>query len=384
MEHEDRPLKLRKIRLVNWKSFKDCIIELNDGLNVLVGPNASGKTNLLEAFKFLKKALVEQSTLYALTPYAPHLEWWSPKNLVYGNDTTKPITFELYFTNSKWAKELTYSVSFTLAGENIQIYSESIKRDETEIISRRSNDLSIIINKKRKTKTIHQLPFNYSVLNLSITIEDYSEILNGIKTFMERIVYLRHINVSRVREPAPIIGVRDLAEDGSNVVQFLHSYFISNRRYPDSVESALATLFPDFSLKLNLTQDGRVFMAVDDLKVKAVLQPPCIPDGLYKVLHLMAALASDFSILCVDEVENSLHFEALEYVVHEFKESGRQILVATHSPIVVDVAGLETLLLFDRTLEGSVVKKIENVEELRRWMREKGLTPSEVWEYGLS
>ena len=378
MEHEDRPLKLRKIRLVNWKSFKDCIIELNDGLNVLVGPNASGKTNLLEAFKFLKKALVEQST-----PYAPHLEWWSPKNLVYGNDTTKPITFELYFTNNKWAKELTYNVSFTLAGENIQIYSESIKLDKVEIISRRASEVSIT-QEKDKTQTIHPLRFDYSVLNLRPVIEDYSEILNGIKTFLERILYLRHINVSRVREPAPVIGVRDLAEDGSNVVQFLHSYFISNRRYPDSVESALATLFPDFSLKLNLTQDGRVFMAVDDLKVKAVLQPPCIPDGLYKVLHLMTALASDFSILCVDEVENSLHFEALEYVVHEFKESGRQILVATHSPIVVDVAGLETLLLFDRTLEGSVVKKIENVEELRRWMREKGLTPSEVWEYGLS
>uniref|UniRef100_A0A7C5U6M2 Rad50/SbcC-type AAA domain-containing protein n=1 Tax=Caldiarchaeum subterraneum TaxID=311458 RepID=A0A7C5U6M2_CALS0 len=48
-------MKPRRIRLQNWKSFKDTVVELYAGLNVLVGPNASGKTSLLEAFKFLKK-----------------------------------------------------------------------------------------------------------------------------------------------------------------------------------------------------------------------------------------------------------------------------------------------------------------------------------------
>ncbi|MEM2238555.1 MAG: AAA family ATPase [Candidatus Caldarchaeum sp.] len=57
-------MKLRRIRLRNWKSFKDTVVELNDGLNVLVGPNASGKTNLLEAFKFLKKALGDITSPY--------------------------------------------------------------------------------------------------------------------------------------------------------------------------------------------------------------------------------------------------------------------------------------------------------------------------------
>ncbi|MEM2024080.1 MAG: AAA family ATPase, partial [Candidatus Caldarchaeum sp.] len=95
------------------------------------------------------------------------------------------------------------------------------------------------------------------------------------------------------------------------------------------------------------------------------------------------AVESKPSVLCIDELENSLHSEVLEYVVHELKNSGVLCLVATHSPVVVDVAGLESLLLVERTPEGSVVKRVENLEQVRRWMKEKGLTPSEMWLYGL-
>lgn len=37
------------IRLQNFRSYKDSAFELDSGVNIIVGPNASGKTNLLEA-----------------------------------------------------------------------------------------------------------------------------------------------------------------------------------------------------------------------------------------------------------------------------------------------------------------------------------------------
>jgi AAA15 family ATPase/GTPase len=113
-------LQLRKIRLCNWKSFKDCTIELNKGLNVLVGPNGSGKTNLLEAFKFLRKALGKLEA-----PYAPHLEWWTYRNIVYGNDETKPILFELEF---ECPEDYTarYEVAFAWTGSTVKPIYEKI------------------------------------------------------------------------------------------------------------------------------------------------------------------------------------------------------------------------------------------------------------------
>lgn len=41
------------IRLQNFRSYADDSFELSDGVNIIVGPNASGKTNLLEAIQVL-------------------------------------------------------------------------------------------------------------------------------------------------------------------------------------------------------------------------------------------------------------------------------------------------------------------------------------------
>ena len=41
------------VRLRNFRSYKDITFEFEPGVNIVVGPNASGKTNLLEALLVL-------------------------------------------------------------------------------------------------------------------------------------------------------------------------------------------------------------------------------------------------------------------------------------------------------------------------------------------
>lgn len=43
---------LRALRLVNFRNYPDATVLLAPGLNVVVGANAQGKTNLLEAISF--------------------------------------------------------------------------------------------------------------------------------------------------------------------------------------------------------------------------------------------------------------------------------------------------------------------------------------------
>ena len=45
-----------RLRLVNFRSYRDVTVEFDPGLNVIVGPNASGKTNLLEGAYFALRA----------------------------------------------------------------------------------------------------------------------------------------------------------------------------------------------------------------------------------------------------------------------------------------------------------------------------------------
>lgn len=44
---------LTSIRLQNFRSYKDASFEFDPGVNIIIGPNASGKTNLLEAIHYL-------------------------------------------------------------------------------------------------------------------------------------------------------------------------------------------------------------------------------------------------------------------------------------------------------------------------------------------
>jgi len=53
-------MHIKKIRVTNFKSFKDLEIELGR-FNVIIGANASGKSNFVQIFKFLR-----DTTIYGL------------------------------------------------------------------------------------------------------------------------------------------------------------------------------------------------------------------------------------------------------------------------------------------------------------------------------
>jgi DNA replication and repair protein RecF len=46
-------MEIKNIQLTNFRNYDELSLEFSDGINVLIGPNAQGKTNLLEAIYFL-------------------------------------------------------------------------------------------------------------------------------------------------------------------------------------------------------------------------------------------------------------------------------------------------------------------------------------------
>ncbi len=44
---------ISSLRLQNFRSYKDASFEFNDGVNIIIGPNASGKTNILEGLVYI-------------------------------------------------------------------------------------------------------------------------------------------------------------------------------------------------------------------------------------------------------------------------------------------------------------------------------------------
>ena len=46
-------MKISQIKINNFRNYNGTIINFKDGVNVIIGPNNAGKTNLLKVYEFL-------------------------------------------------------------------------------------------------------------------------------------------------------------------------------------------------------------------------------------------------------------------------------------------------------------------------------------------
>jgi predicted ATPase len=439
---------LKKIEIKNFKSLKDCSIELGD-FNVVIGPNASGKTNFIELFKLLRK-------IYADGEPFPFLDWWGYDNVVWDKKEELPITVKLFFASNGY--NYSFETIFTGVGGRFQILKEAleiegiltleregewmrVRHDEKfleeawekiqrvdgggfrKLLERRKEDLLEQSVRADKEKTPYcvfggkglfdgmfthdyykklalvcigyeerqapQYPVQYMIVPSmgegleADTLLMYAE--REIRDFIKNITILKGLDIRKMKEPYKQRREVRISEEGDNICNILYNQFLKENKIPDRVDSLLSYIFPDTSLRFELTQDGRILMKVFEryasgrfLEVTA----PGISDGFYKALTIFTALESEPSLLVVDEVENSLHAKALELLIDELKMSECRTILTTHSPMVVDIVEPKDLILVDKGDEGTVFRRSEKPEEVRKELSERGITLSERWLYG--
>ena len=446
-------MKLKEICIRNFKSLRECRVNLRN-FNILVGPNASGKSNFVELFELLKRIYVQRD------PF-PFLKWWGYGNVVWDRNEELPIEVKLLFDIKGY--EVSFETIFTGTGGKFQILKEAIeiknyltieregewitiRHDEDffndawaklqseikqkkevifpkfkDVVSRKKEDLIV---QKGRVKGEH-VPFGlfgyggtatyFDELALSYIHLDFPEkglisleptekeikhskeakieflksplswiVKNKIRQFMSKITVLKDLDFKSIREPQKLIKDLRLSEDGGNVSVVLHNLFLKEKKLPDSVELLTSGIFPNIELEFEMTQDGRIFIKGYERYLDRIIEllPPSLPDGLYKILVIGTAIDLEPSILIIDEIENSLHPKALELVIDTLKDSGITTILTTHSPAVVDIVDPEDLILVDKNDQGTIFSRVENPEEIRRILEEKGITLSERWLYG--
>jgi len=436
---------LKEIWITNFKSLRDLRVSLKK-FNVIVGPNASGKTNFVEFFKFLRKALVERQR-----PYVPYLEWWSYRNIVWQRKEELPISAKLKFVFEEFDVE--YEVSFSGIGEVFKVLYErldipkiiSIEKEgtivrikhDTNYIKQHSktfarhieqvNEIVVKVLERKDRLTIKDLPeqmlevpsdfrlfqalvvsvptrkrlrgFRPEFFGTVIGEEEFwrkgalvilpakegqrrllSRVLDSLESAIGKFAVLKHPSMKEVRSSTLTRTQDVLLDDASNLNNILYRWLSEKQRLPERIETTISEIFPDIQIGFQLTYDGRVYMKVYEKGVE--LDPPCIPDGLYKVLAILTAVELGPSLLAIDEVENSLYKEALEHVIDALRDSGSTVIITTHSPLVVDMVKLEDLLVSEKTAEGTILTRIKEPEKLREKLAELKVTQSESWLYG--
>ena len=101
-------MRLRKVRLENILSFKDAVISELGPLTILIGPNASGKSNFLDALSLLQAA-PQKALSYPISLGGGIREWlWRGEK---SHLKTAKIECELDVEGSKSALQYLFALS---------------------------------------------------------------------------------------------------------------------------------------------------------------------------------------------------------------------------------------------------------------------------------
>ena len=91
-------------------------------------------------------------------------------------------------------------------------------------------------------------------------------------------------------------------------------------------------------------------------------------------------------LTCLEEVDHGLHPHALDVLVERLRDASErsQIIVATHSPALVNRLSPEELIVFERDPESGVTKIPPiDYEQVAQMERESDFRLGELWYSGL-
>jgi predicted ATPase len=349
------PMIFTYVELKNWRNFSN--VEVNLPLRVfLVGPNASGKSNLLDAFRFLRdlvsvgggfqEAIRRRGGVSVLRCLAARRH----------SDIVLHVRVGREDESNLWEYELTFNQDNQ---RRPIIKSEKVLHQGQQILERPDQDDEK--DPERLTQTyLEQVYANQA-------FRDVAEFLNTVR-------YL-HVVPQLIREPDRSIGRTNDPFGGDFLEGIARTPEKTQKARLKRIQSALEVAVPQLQ-ELELQRDKR---GTPHLRGKYEHWRPqgawqtedLFSDGTLRLIGLLWALQDGAGPLLLEEPELSLHPEVIRYIPEMFARAqrriGRQVLVSTHSSEILRDEGIgldEVLLLFpgDR---GTTVKPGSSIEEAK-------------------
>lgn len=356
---------LKKLILENWKSFRQAELEI-DALTVLIGTNASGKSNALDALEFLNRVAQGKDFQSALagdpttSGVRGGIEWAVLKP---GSEFTLKVLIE---AEEDERTDYLYSITVETA-PRIQLVSESLdrirKRPRTDknpyqihlfwTDSTTSDSPSItarLYNEKRGTpKEMHRSGSILAQLSgLTNLRKDIVEGISSVSTVLENVFILDPIP-SRMRDYSPLTDT--LFSNASNIAGVLAALSDDRKVRVEEALSRYITKLPERDVRRVWAEPVGKFGADAMLyceEVWVIDQDPKIvdargmSDGTLRFLAILTALLTrpEGSQIVIEEVDNGLHPSRSGLLLKMLLDIGEQrqidVLVTTHNPALLD------------------------------------------------
>lgn len=340
---------IEKINIVNYKCFKGKFsLELNNGINIIVGNNEAGKSTIIEAIHIALTGLLNAKYLKnELSPYLFNKE--VEQEYLASLNSTSPqnppfIYIEVFFegtdfpnlegdANSEHKKCSGISFKLEFDSEYLSEYSELIKTDVKTIpIEYYKITWSSFA---REVITIRSIPIKSVLIDSSA-----SRFQNGSDVYISKIIK------------------DDL--DEKEIVDLAQAYRKLKEKFMDDESiKAINTKITDkadiTSKKVNISIDLSAKNSWETVLMTYLEDIPFhqIGKGEQCIIKTNLALAhhdsKDSNLILIEEPENHLSHSMLNKFITNIKTKceGKQIIITTHDNFVANKLSLKNLILLN-------------------------------------
>jgi predicted ATPase len=387
----DPPLLL-KIKIADLLSYRfpGAWISL-ERLNVLIGPNASGKSNLLEALAVLRAAtndlpgaLRDGGGISEYVHKGPNDSTGATLQVIVANSTSAAHPVLHYFLGV-WNANGRAAVS----GEHIEV-NPPADDGIGEPLYRFDGMDSVIRASLGSTPSLvptgNQFRRDQSILAQRRDPTVYPEVTYLAEQF-SRILLFPGAGVGRgsaARRPQPTdLPNEFLLPDASNLGLILHDLAQTSAKR-DEVSAYLRRFYENARYVTTKLHGGTLQMYIEEEGGK-LIPATRLSDGTLRYLCLLAILLhpNPPPVIGIEEPELGLHPDILPTIAELLRKASErtQLFVTTHSDTLVSALSdtPECILVCESTPNGTSVKRLE-AEPLREWLEKYSL--GEIWRMG--
>ena len=386
---------ISRIEALNYRSLRYVSQKISP-FNILVGPNASGKTTFLDAVAFIGDLLkngpeesirrrarsIEEITWNRLgkrfelaIEFELPANWQRSKN----NNTYHQCRYEIALGYSSENEAALINEVFWLKPIeqqpkdqqlNIEFPAEHPLVDTILVAPRKHSPAGWrkVVNKisesgndwfKAESGEWNNLfrlgPRKSSLANLPEDEQKFPASTWAKRLLMEGVQVLA-LNSIAMRQPCSPLAARRFVPDGSNLPIAIRELQKNQRRFKSWL-AHLQTALPDIhAIEVQERMEDRHLYIEVVYQTKARVPSWLVSDGTLRLLALtlIAYLPSEGAIYLIEEPENGLHPRAIEAVYQSLSSVyDNQVLVASHSPIFLSLAGIDQILCFGKTPSGA-------------------------------
>lgn len=366
---------LQHLKVEGYKSVANLDLDLGP-LNVLVGANGAGKSNILSVFGLLNQLTADG----ALSSYV--FRAGGASSLLHlGPKKTVRMSFELTFETKRGRN--VYRAAFTHGAPDALVFDEEKVGYEPADRSRPAEwFLTAARNGSRLAEVVaHGGPGG--------PIEEF------VKDHLRRCRLYHFHDTSpeaAVRQFADLHADRDLHADASNLAPFLLMLRQSHPRHFQEIVDIVRLAFPPFRdliLDPSRSAPGKIMLRWREGASEYEFGPHQMSDGTLRFLCLATLLLQPFEhvnapkLIVLDEPELGLHPYAIQLLASMLAQAARtvQIIVSTQAASLVSaLADPAAIVVVERENASTTARRLTS-QEVEPWLDEYAL--GDIWEKGV-